>query len=147
MKYLLLILAFFVLLGAHQVTQTPKIKSKQPPAKAALILPANEYTEANKIKTKLGEVKEAMLEKRLLHELWMLTRNSKNSNHPLHISLYISVKDQKGNPVHINQRKQGHVAHITLQGYDRNQRRKVKWNVKIVHRLIDMDNLSELMYE
>lgn len=147
MKYLLLILAFFVLLGAHQVTQDLKIKNQRVPTKAALVQTGSEYTEANKIKIKLGEVKEAMIEKRLLHELWMLTRNNKNGYHPLHIGLYISVKDQRGNPVHINRRKQGHLAHIILRGYDRNHRHKVKWNVKIVHRLIDMNNLSELMYE
>ncbi|OJJ15833.1 hypothetical protein BKI52_36555 [marine bacterium AO1-C] len=147
MKFILLILLFFVLFGAHQATQTPVGNIEKPSPKATRVSQANEYTEAIKIRAKLAEVKDAMLEKRLLHELWMLTRNNKNGNYPIHVGLYISVKDKMGNAVHINQRKQGHVAYITLRGYDRNQKRKIKWNVKIKHCLLDMDNLSELMYE
>ena len=151
MKYLLIILVFFALLGAHQATQTPDQKfakaPSKPPSKAIIIAQANEHTEANKIKAKLAEVRNAMLEKRLLHELWMLTRHNKDGGHPLRLHLYIAVKDKNGQPIHINRRKQGHLAYITLSAYERSKPRKLKWEIKIKHCLVDMDNLSELMYE
>jgi len=154
MKYFLLILAFFVLLGIHQTTQTQTITPSKTPKrikraslKNTSLSQTNEREEAQQIKAKLDEVKDAMLEKRLLHELWRLTRNKKQDNNSLDINLYIAIKDTKGKHVHINQRQQGHIAHITLGGYTRGSKRVLKWQVEIKHRLVDMNNLSELMYE
>jgi len=154
MKYFLLILAFFVLLGIHQTTQTQTIapsKKAKKMVKASIHATSfpqtNEQEEAQKIKAKLAEVKDAMLEKRLLHELWMLTRNNKQRSNSLDINLYIAIKDANGKHIHINQRQQGHITHITLGGYTQGQKRTLQWQVEIKHRLVDMKNLSELMYE
>ncbi|EAY29557.1 hypothetical protein [Microscilla marina] len=106
-----------------------------------------EQTKALEIRTALKQVKNTKKEKELLKSLWMLTRKNTIGNYPLHVSLGIGIQDKNGQAVHINQRQQGHTAHITLRGLDRNNNRKQKWEVKIVHQPIDMNNLAELMYE
>ncbi|WP_299455786.1 hypothetical protein [uncultured Microscilla sp.] len=106
-----------------------------------------EQTKALEIRKALKQVKNAKKEKELLKSLWMLTRKNTMGDHPLHVSLGIGIQDKNGQAVHINQRQQGHTAHITLRGLDRKNNRKQKWEVQIVHQPIDMNNLTELMYE
>lgn len=111
------------------------------------LVPMDKYEKATSLKSQLGQVKDATQEKKLLRELWLLSRNSRTGKNPIKISLYIAIKDKNGQAIHINNRQQGHIAEITLRAYDNNRKRKIKWNVKITHQLLDMKNLSQLMYE
>lgn len=104
-----------------------------------------EQTQALEIKATLKQVKDAQGERKLLKTLWMLTKNNANADYPLQVNLSIGIKNAQGKAIHINQRKQGHLAHINLRGLDR--KNKQKWEVKIKHQLLDMQNLAVLMYE
>lgn len=106
-----------------------------------------EQTKALEIKTALQKVKGAQEEKKLLKSLWLLTQNNANGDYPLYVSLSIGIKDTLGKSVHINQRQQGHVAHVSLRGLDKKNKQQQKWEVKIKHQLLDMNNLAVLMYE
>mgnify|MGYP001121312876 CR=1 FL=1 len=137
MKYPLLSLMFIITLGIFQTSQSQSL----------IFVHMNEYEKATNLKNQLNQVKNATQEKKLLREVWLLTRNNRTEKPSVKIKLYISIKDKNGRSININQRQQGHIAEITLRAYDNNRKRKIKWNLKITHQLLDMHNLSQLLYE
>lgn len=106
-----------------------------------------EQTRALQIKNLLGRIQHVKDEQRLLKDLYFLSRNDTGGVFPYYTKLGISIKDKQGKAIHINRRRQGHVAHITLQCFVIEDKRKPVWEVKIKHQLLDMKNLAVLMYE
>jgi len=92
--------------------------------------------------------KDLKKERNVLFEIWGITYKPEivEGDTSPNIGLGLSIKDQNGNNVHINNRQQGHTVQITLRARDR-ENDEILWTIEFDYIPLDMDNVSVLMME
>lgn len=100
------------------------------------------------LKRQLFENKDPKKEKDILFKIWQSADVSivrKSADEP-HIHLGLSIKDENGKSVHINKRKQGSTAHISLRAVDAKVNTTL-WTIEFDYTPLDMNNIAVLMRE
>lgn len=92
--------------------------------------------------------KDLKKEEDILFDIWDITHKTEieEGDTSPSISLSLSIKDQNGKDVHINNSQQGHTTQITLRARDR-ESDEILWTIEFDYTPLDIENVFVLMME